>query len=424
MPVYGDLRTLSLTNLLRWASEAEKTGVLEVERNGIARRIEFRKGHVGSCSSNDPSSRLGQFLLSRARVNEVQLQHLLTLQATTGKRLGLLLVEMGILNRSDLAAEVATKAQETIYGLFDWDDAYFRFDDGATLDPDQIEVNLPVDRLIADGQERIRELGRIRESFESSAVVLARGENEIPQEMIEKPLMRRTLEAIDGQRTIAEVLLHTRASEFVVLYFLHRLYEQELVTIREIRSVPVQGATLLDTNTARKPDSNMTLVTQEDLDSGSNEDCVEIEELHLDTDAEAGLEVVVERATRLMGERDYETAVDLLRASCRVHATDYARHLLLKAEGALVAKVWQDETFSSKFPVMLRDKDQILAQEPSPDESFLLSLIDGMTDLQAILWLTPMREVDVIIALQRMVRKGMIELAEPTSVGCFPAPGA
>jgi len=54
MPLYGDLRTLSLEDLLRWPAANQKTGVLEVGRNAIYKWVEVRKGWVGSCSSNEP----------------------------------------------------------------------------------------------------------------------------------------------------------------------------------------------------------------------------------------------------------------------------------------------------------------------------------------------------------------------------------
>ena len=107
MPVQGDLRSMPLADLLQWIAMSQKSGVVEIEREKIIRRIEFRKGQVGSCWSNDPFSRLGQFLLSRGRIDETQLQHVLTLHKTTERSFGRLLVELKILNRAELAAAVA-----------------------------------------------------------------------------------------------------------------------------------------------------------------------------------------------------------------------------------------------------------------------------------------------------------------------------
>ena len=63
--------------------------------------------------------------------------------------------------------------------------------------------------------------------------------------------------------------------------------------------------------------------------------------------------------------------------------------------------------------MLLQDRLLVLGRHPAPEESFLLSLVDGSTDIQSILWLAPMREVDVLIFLRRMAKKNMIELAEP-----------
>ena len=113
---------------------------------------------------------------------------------------------------NELANEIAAKAQETIHSLFDWEDAFFRFDEGATLDPDQIEVNLSVDEMIVEGKKRAGELREIRKVFESSGVVLKRTDVEAPGGLIERPSTRRIFEAIDGRRSIAEILLFARVS--------------------------------------------------------------------------------------------------------------------------------------------------------------------------------------------------------------------
>jgi hypothetical protein len=411
MPIYGDLRTVSLTDLLRWASQNAKTGVLEVERNAICRRVEFRKGWVGSCSSNHPSALLGQFLLARGRLNEVQLQNLLMLQKVVRKRLGLLVVEMGFLTRVELAAEVAVNAQQTIHSLFDWDDAFFRFDDGATLDPDQIEVNLAVDDLIAEGSKRSEKLARIRETLQSSGVVLARTEREIPQQLLESPATVRIIEAVDGQRTIAEILLHTRSSEFLVLQLLCGLLDQGLLRAVEVhRTVSQDLPTLLDTG--KEP-----AIASMDAPLAPGEVDRALGALPIDTaSGRSQLEVEIEAATRLLERHEYEPAVELLRVSCREHATDYVRRLLARAEAGFVESLKTRGGFTSKVPVLLRDRKLVRNDDATPEEAFLLSMIDGTTDVQSILWLAPLREVDGLMALRRMVRKQMIDLAEPVEM--------
>ncbi len=404
MSFYGDLRTVKLVDVLRWASDNEKTGVLEVERNAISRRVEFRKGWVGSCSSNDPASRLGQFLLSRSKLDEIQLQHLLTLQRVTSKRLGLLLVEMKVLSRADLTAEVTAKAQETIYGLFDFDDAVFRFDEGAILDPDQIEVNLSVEELIVEGEKRAAQLHKIRDAFESSGVVLDRTESEIPSEILERPLTRRVFDSIDGQRTIAEILLHMRTSEFLVLHFLARLHDRGLLKISEVRAVPEGSGNLLDIG--RRLDAR-----------GQDEDWLSFCDLDAEA-AEAGqdnLDETLKRAGLLLEREEFETALEILRESYREHGDDYSRRLLVKAEFGFLESTKHDGLVST-VPVLLQDRHALLDKSPSAEESFLLSLIDGTTDVQSILWLAPLREIDALIALRRMADKQMIELAAPSAV--------
>jgi len=414
VPVYGDLRTVSLIDLLRWASQNQKTGVLEVERNAICRRVEFRKGWVGSCSSNDPSARLGQSLLARGYLNETQLQHLLTLQRFSHKRLGLLIVEMNIISRSELTAVVASRARETVHSLFDWEDAFFRFDDGASLDPDQIEVNLSVEDLLAEGVKRGEILKRIRNAFVSSGVVLSRTDVPPPEEIVESEMARRVFESIDADQTIAEILLHARGSEFSVLTLLHRLFELGMVSVKEIREIGSERTTLLDIsdrNTLRSFDQP---IASAEVERALNQIVPAV------ATERGDLDVTVRTATALMEQQEFEAAVELLRAGCREFATDYLRRLLAQAERALLKSVQENEAFVSSTPVLQHDRRLSVGTDLAPEQTFLLSLVDGETDVRSILWLSPLRDVDVLIELRRLARKNLIELVESENLN----PGA
>ena len=43
-------------------------------------------------------------------------------------------------------------------------------------------------------------------------------------------------------------------------------------------------------------------------------------------------------------------------------------------------------------------------------------MIDGTTGRQSILWLTPLREIEVLTALRRLTELGVIELRPPNAI--------
>src|SRR5262245_24157545 len=154
MPVQGNLATMSLTEILQWLGNAGKTGTLSIERNKVVKRILFREGRVIACASQEPADMLGHFLVSRGRITEDTLREALASQETKKEHLGRILVAMGALTEDDLRLLLEDKSQETIFGLFEWDDAAFRFAPGDTAGPDIIAVDMRVDDILLRGAQR------------------------------------------------------------------------------------------------------------------------------------------------------------------------------------------------------------------------------------------------------------------------------
>ena len=419
MPVCGDLSTMSLVELLRWASQGQRTGVLEVEQNKICRRIEFRKGWIGACSTDDPPAQLGQMLLSRGKIDEKRLREALERQEKGHQNLGMVLVQMGVLYPREVARYVAEKAEETIQGLFDWEEAVFRYYEGATLEPDQIEVNLSVEQIIERGLRHQEELKGIRRHFKSSGVVLTPTGRPVPAKLLEREATRRIYEAVDGRRTIAELLLHAHASAFLVIKLLYRLYEAGLVRITEEKRPGPDTLTLLDLPVSRQAverrgwtKDDIRQILEGDLPSGSHVGR-ETPAASLDDGGirHSELDEEVEVATRLMSRREYAAALELLNASYRANqGENYLRRLIFRAEQAYMDNL-QHRNFSyDRTPVKIAGAVESLTVEMRSEESFLLSLIDGSTDIRSILWLSPMREVDVLRSLEQMIDKGIIKV--------------
>jgi len=413
MPVYGTIRTMSLPDLLQWASVNKMTGVLELERNKICKRIAFRDGRIVACSSDDPPSRLGQFLLSRGKITKDQLRGALARQEITGENLGLIFQGMGVLTRDDVEAHVAAKAEENIYGLFDWTDAVFRFHEDAGNDPFIIEVDLSVPDVVLKGIQRFDDLRRVRDAFTSSGIVLQRTDKQTPPEVTTSPMARRVLESVDGRRTLAEILLHAHASEYLVLKFLYTLLRKGMVAITEVRQPDMNSRTLLDPASEPEP---LDLQPLETLTASAEVDRPRPEA--------AGEVRNPEAAAQRMAAGDHAGAMEILNECYRARPDDnHLRQLLLRAEAAFLEAVRRGVLSPSRIPVPLSDAAGAGRAGLHPTEAFLLTMLDGKSDIKSILWLAPLREVDVMKGLQRLLQRGLIELRDPEAFPGDPGEG-
>ena len=220
MGLYGNIDTMSVTELFGWVNSGRKSGTLEVERDKIVKRIMVRDGRVVACSSNAPATLLGQFLLSRGKITRQVLSDAMRRHEQSGTNLGETLIEMGAISRADQDAFVANKVEETIFGLFDWGEAVFRFYTDALPDPNALEVDLGIREILERGGRRTDERKRSNEAITDPGIVLGRTGGLSPPELEGHVAARRIYELIDGRKTVAEILLHSHAPEFLVTKFL------------------------------------------------------------------------------------------------------------------------------------------------------------------------------------------------------------
>ena len=241
MPLFGNLASMPLPDLIQWLGISQKTGTLEVEKSRVTKRVFFKEGKVIACSTEDPNELLGHFLVSRGRLTEQVLSQALSKQETTRQHLGTILVEMGAISREDLIRHLEAKAEETIFSLFDWEDAEFRFHDNQILEANIFPVSLRVEDVLLRGAQRFDEIKQIRAVFHSQGIVLRRTDRQPPQEVFRNRMARRICELTNGERTVAEILLQSHGSEFLVTKFLYELYQNGFLEIVETRDVPQSG---------------------------------------------------------------------------------------------------------------------------------------------------------------------------------------
>jgi hypothetical protein len=405
---------MPLGDLLQWLGVANKTGTLELERQKVRKRILFRHGRIIACASEDPSDLLGHWLVSRGRISEDVLRLALARQEQEKRHLGELLVEMGALKKDDLLRQLVAKTEESIFALFEWTDAEFRFRDE---DPDPgnvFPVDLRVEDVLLRGAQRFDEVQRIRTIFNDPGIVLRRTGKLPPAEVFRNRMARSLYEAVNGERSVAEILLHAHASEFLVTKFLFELHRIGAVEVAGVIAVPSPAPEdplefeLHVPETVAAGPSSSTGTAQEPRIAVSAPPAPPRPEIVVPTETD------LEIARRLMANGDFDSALEILDRAYRMQPGDEAlRRLLAEAETAFVEKAYRHYLPPAKVPVLVKPPQTLQSEHLSPAEFFLLSRMDGSWDVRSIIQIAPLREVEALRTLKRLRERGILELRDP-----------
>jgi hypothetical protein len=147
--------------LVRLCREAE-TGVLRVTRGTIERTFHIKEGVCVFATSNAIDDGLVAHLLRRGiislRDREETARRLLS-----NKRVGTILLEMGVIDESDLRATVREQLSEIVFDTFRWEDGDYSFAGGELPTIEEITLHRSVEDLVFAGVRRVMSWTRVRE---------------------------------------------------------------------------------------------------------------------------------------------------------------------------------------------------------------------------------------------------------------------
>jgi hypothetical protein len=382
MALTGNLRTMLPGDLLQWLSLGQKTGTLVVSNSRVEKKIFFRNGRVISSASNDPREYLGQFLLSHGYLTEPELRKAMEVQQQSGILLGKILVMIEVITEPDLVRFMRLKAEEGIYDIFLWNEGEFYFVDDELPKMEMIPLQVDVTGIIMEGTRRVDEWVRIRETIPSEAVIpqLVKEVDTTDLEEVEEPIVS----AIDGHRTIAELVLESRSSAFTVSSTVSALVRHGF-------------ARLIDPSTQKLKALTEEQVAAAALPNEFNEDD---EILSLLTAAQTALR-----------NRDYEKTQRLLRAAQNLDPNHPRIRTAIKgAETAILGELRGQGLLENKVPKVARPLEDITKMNFSPNEGFILSRINGQWDIGSLIKISPIRETDAMLIFHKLWKDGIIAL--------------
>ncbi len=386
MGIVGNLRTMQLEELLQWLSQSKKSGTLEINSGKVEKRIYFKDGRILSSSSSKPEEYLGHFLVSHGLISEIELSKAIELQEKTRTLLGKILVTTGALRENDLHRMLRLKAEESIYDVFAWTEADFRFLDDVLPESAMVPMSLDVTAIVMEGVQRVDEWRRIRALIPTQeAIPVSLRELDLENA---RPGERRILELVDDERTVEEIRLQTHSSEFHVCRVLFEQYQQGFVKIIKPRwSFPTgdNGGGSVGPLSSGAPGT---------LTSGM---------------AVLSAAALLDAARVYMEQKNFEIALRHLRAARSLEPDNReVQDAMTEGEKQIREQIERDGIRLTSVPQLGAPMEQLTSAKISPQEGFMLTRINGTYDIQSIIKITPMPQIDALMVFWKLAKAGHI----------------
>jgi hypothetical protein len=377
MGVSGNLKTMLPGDLLQWLSLGQKTGTLVVSREAVEKKVFFKSGRVISSASNDPREYLGQFLMSHGYLSEEELKKAMEVQLQSGILLGKILVTIGLIEEPDLMRLMRLKAEEEIYDIFLWPEGEFHFIDNELPQMQMVPLQIDVTGIIMEGTRRVDEWTRIRELIPVTIPIVW---EQIDENTELDDVDRTILQAVDGKRSIAEIVLESRSSSFAVCSTIYALAREGFVGfVDDVEEKPVRRTT-----------EEMSLESFSEVDE---------------------IQSLLNAAQNALKQRDYEKTQRLLRAAQNLDPQHpNVRTAIKGAESVILAELRNQGVTESKVPRLIKGIDEITQMNFTPNEGFILSRINGTWDISSLVKISPIREPDAMLIFYKLYKDEIIAL--------------
>lgn len=245
MAIEGPLRELALSDVFQLLDLSRKTGVLTITQEGRRRPavVRFDRGGVTGAELGEADERIGHLLLRAGKVTERHIEAAREVQRrSTGRPLGEVLVEMGVVGVQDVRRQLRFQIEEAVYALIQWKDGYFRFEEGPAGPNGAVTVRVPTESLLMEAARRVDEWSTLENKIPHTGVIPALVSDSVDAPTLDlHPSEWEVLAEIDGERTLKEIAGGLGRGEFEVAKIVYGLVTTGIVEILEERAEEPPG---------------------------------------------------------------------------------------------------------------------------------------------------------------------------------------
>ena len=217
MAIRGNLREVSLPDVLQLLALGQKTGCLAVSDRSNLGHVHFDNGNISYASIVNRRDRLGDLLVKNGLVRPAELAAAVEEQASRdGVRLGEILIEWGAIDRGQLEKYIRLQIEEAVYTLFTWTQGSFSFEPDQRPEEGSMLVRINPESLLLEGARRVDEWTLIEKRIPSFDLVFSttdRARDEAGTEDLTRE-QRVVMGLLDGRRSVREVADESGLIEF------------------------------------------------------------------------------------------------------------------------------------------------------------------------------------------------------------------
>ncbi len=213
----GDLVAQDLCTLMGRIYSDGLTGCLTLEQAGSQKSVFFEAGRAVLAASSVTSDRMIEMLVRQGKLSRAQYESAMQAALATGRRMGALLIDLGIMKTDELLPAVRAHYEEIVISLFAWTQGHWSFEGGAVADPRRVRLLRHPAVLVNEGLRRAGSLERMRAQLGTPDVILrleTRGAAaDVLLELGDTIAEQRMVLLFDGARSVAEIVRESAAGE-------------------------------------------------------------------------------------------------------------------------------------------------------------------------------------------------------------------
>ncbi len=251
MPLQGNLRDFSTTQLLNLINLSGRTGMLKIyeglptgERDAMQNeklapgkelaRVAFRTGKLVYAGLNDQAGDLIAVLNKAGKLNDQQAQMLRErAKFNSDKALAVRLIGANYVSKNDIVASIQQFITDIVFNLMSWNREPFRFDDNEQPGEEIILVPVDLQNIIVEGSRRKIEIDEITQVIDNLDMCLKFPED--PKKKFEGVQLSveewRVVSFVNPKNTIRAIAKANNMSEMEIRRVVYGLHQAGLVEL-------------------------------------------------------------------------------------------------------------------------------------------------------------------------------------------------